>query len=93
MNVETMQLWRAPLIIWAALLLLLAATVGSAFVPLGPFNAIINIGIAAAKTVLVLLFFMKLRSSSALLRLAALAGVFWLSFMFMLTASDYLTRQ
>jgi cytochrome c oxidase subunit IV len=88
-----MQLWRMPLIIWAALLLLLAATVGSAFVPLGPFNAIINIGIAAAKTVLVLLFFMKLRSSSALLRLAALAGVFWLSFMFMLTASDYLTRQ
>jgi hypothetical protein len=36
---------------------------------------------------------MKLRSSSELLRLAALAGVFWLSFMFMLTASDYLTRQ
>jgi cytochrome c oxidase subunit 4 len=93
MNGEILQLWRMPLIIWAALLLLLAATVGSAFVPLGPFNAIINIGIAAAKTVLVLLFFMKLRSSSALLRLAALAGVFWLSFMFMLTASDYLTRQ
>ena len=93
MNAETLQLWRTPLIIWAALLLLLAATVGSAFIPLGPFNAIINIGIAAAKTVLVLLFFMKLRSSSALLRLAALAGVFWLSFMFMLAASDYLTRQ
>jgi cytochrome c oxidase subunit 4 len=93
MKTDALRLWRMPLIIWAALLLLLAATVGSAFVPLGPFNAIINIGIAAAKTGLVLLFFMKLRSSSELLRLAALAGVFWLSFMFMLTASDYLTRQ
>lgn len=93
MNTDTVQLWRTPLIIWAALLLLLAATVGSAFVPLGPFNAIINIVIAAGKTGLVLLFFMKLKSSSGLLRLAALAGVFWLSFMFVLTASDYLTRQ
>jgi cytochrome c oxidase subunit 4 len=93
MKTDALRLWRMPLIIWAALLLLLAATVGSAFVPLGPFNAIINIGIAAAKTVLVLLFFMKLRSSGGLLRLAALAGVFWLSFMYLLTASDYLTRQ
>jgi cytochrome c oxidase subunit 4 len=93
MKTDALRLWRMPLIIWATLLLLLAATVGSAFVPLGPFNAIINIGIAAAKTVLVLLFFMKLKSSSGLLRLAALAGVFWLSFMYLLTASDYLTRQ
>lgn len=93
MTAETLRLWRTPLIVWTVLLLLLAATVGSAFVPLGAFNGIINIGIAAAKTGLILLFFMKLGSSSALLRLAALAGVFWLTFMFLLTAGDYLTRQ
>jgi caa(3)-type oxidase subunit IV len=49
--------------------------------------------IAAAKVALILLFFMKLRSSSALVRLASLAGLFWLVFMFALTAGDYLTRQ
>jgi caa(3)-type oxidase subunit IV len=48
--------------------------------------------IAAAKVALILLFFMKLRSSSALVRLASLAGLFWLVFMFALTAGDYLTR-
>jgi len=44
------------------------------------------------KVALVLVFFMQLQSSSALLRLASVAGLFWLVLMFGLTASDYLTR-
>jgi cytochrome c oxidase subunit 4 len=92
-SASALRLWRMPLLIWLALLVLLALTVGSAFFPLGLFNALINIVIAAMKVALVMLFFMKLRSGSALLRLAALAGIFWLMFLFVLTATDYMTRQ
>ncbi len=90
---DALRLWIVPGAVWLALLVLLAATVGSAYVPLGIFNSIVNMVIAAAKVALVMLFFMTLRSSSALLRLAALAGIFWLVFMFVLTAGDYMTRQ
>ena len=73
--------------------ILLAGTVASAYVPMGIFNTIVNLAIAALKVALIMLFFMKLRSSSPLLRLSALAGLFWLIFMFALTGSDYFTRQ
>ncbi len=90
---SALHIWIVPGAVWLALLLLLALTVGSAYVPLGIFNSILNLTIAAIKVLLVLLFFMKLRASSPLLRLAAMAGLFWLAFMFVLTAGDYLTRQ
>jgi cytochrome c oxidase subunit 4 len=90
---SALRIWLVPTAVWVALLLLLATTVGSAYVPLGIFNSIINLVIAAVKVVLVMVFFMNLRSSSALLRLAALCGLFWLAFMFVLTAADYFTRQ
>jgi len=86
------RVWGAAGAVWLALMLLLIMTVASAYVPLGIFNSIINMAIAAAKVALVMLYFMKLRSSAALLRLAALAGLFWIVFMFILTAGDYLTR-
>jgi hypothetical protein len=35
---------------------------------------------------------MNLVRSSTLLRLGAVAGLFWLAFLFVLTSSDYLTR-
>lgn len=93
MQDETLRIWVVPTAVWFALLVLLAATVGSAYVPLGALNSVLNLAIAATKVVLVMVFFMNLGSSSALLRLAALCGVFWLTFMFVLTAADYLTRQ
>ena len=90
---SALRLWIAPSAVWFALLLLLAATVGAAYLPLGISNTIISLVIAAVKVTLVMVFFMELRTSSALIRLAALAGMFWLIFLFALTAGDYLTRQ
>jgi cytochrome c oxidase subunit 4 len=90
---SVLQLWIVPGAVWIALGLLLAATVTSAYIPLGIFNSVINYAIAAAKAALILLFFMKLKSSSPLVRLASMAGLFWLLFLFALTAADYLTRQ
>ncbi len=87
------RLWAMPAVVWIALMLLLAATVTSAYVPLGAFNSAINLVIAAIKVVLVALFFMRLKSSNALIRLAAITGLFWLSILFVLSGADYLTRQ
>ena len=87
------HLWIVPGAVWVALGVLLAATVISAYIPLGTFNTIINLAVAAAKVALILVFFMKLRSSSALIRITSLAGLFWLVFLFSLTAGDYLTRH
>jgi cytochrome c oxidase subunit 4 len=92
-NVSALGLWLKPAAVWLALLLLLGLTVGSAYVPLGAFNGIINYGVATAKAALVLIFFMHLDRSRGLLRLAALTGLFWLLFLFSLAFGDYLTRN
>ncbi len=89
---SAIRLWLKPALVWFALMVLLATTVGSAYVPLGIFNGIINMTVAAAKVALVMLFFMKVASSSPLLRLTSVAGLFWLILMFSLTAGDYFTR-
>ena len=89
---RALHLWLMPVAVWLALLILLALSVGSAYIQLGAFNTPINLAIAAVKVALVVVFFMQLDSSSTLLRLASVAGLFWLVLMFGLTASDYLTR-
>jgi cytochrome c oxidase subunit 4 len=89
---STLRLWLMPAGVWLALLTLLAITVSASYLPLGPGNGIVSMSVVASKAALIMYFFMKLRSSNALLRLASLAGLFWLVFSFALTFSDYLTR-
>jgi len=79
--------------VWAALMLLLAATAGASFLPLGPAKPFVAYAIAAAKAGLVLWFFMEMRREDGLVRLAAAAGFVWLLFLLVLTASDMLTRS
>jgi cytochrome c oxidase subunit IV len=78
--------------VWAALLVLTAITVGVATLDLGPFNPIVALGIASVKALLVLLFFMELRYSTALTKVAVVAAVFFLMLLVGLSLSDYLTR-
>lgn len=85
-------LWGRNLLIWAALLALLAATCAMAYVPLGALNAPIGLAIAAVKAGLVGALFMSLLHSSSLIRLAAAAGFFWLLILFALSLSDFLMR-
>jgi len=87
-----LHLWFMPTAIWLSLLVLLAITVSASFLPLGAGNGIVSMSVVICKAALIMYFFMKLRSSSALLRLASVAGLFWLLFTFSLTFSDYLTR-
>ena len=83
---------RRLVIAWAALLLLLALTVGSAFLPLGRGNAALNFAIAAAKTCIVALVFMDLARSAPAVRLAAIIGVVWLAILGGLALADLLAR-
>jgi cytochrome c oxidase subunit 4 len=83
---------RLVLRCWLALVVLLALTTASAFVPLGSANLFISLGIAFAKALIVLLFFMELKTSAALVRVFAAAGFFWLMIMIALTSADYTHR-
>lgn len=83
---------RPYVIVWVALLLLLALTYGLAEVNLGPFNNVAALGIAITKMMLVVLIFMHGRFEKALTWVFIIAGVVWLLIMVDLTLSDYLTR-
>jgi len=83
---------RRALLPWAALVALLALTCTLAYVPMGRGNAVVSLGIAATKTMIIALFFMQLRRPDPLLRLAASASLLWIGFMFALTFADQQTR-
>ena len=88
----TRQVWLPNLLAWIALMGLLALTLGSAFVPMGTLNTVVNLGIAGLKAAFVAIVFMGLRRDDPLLRLAAAGALFWLLTLFALTFSDILTR-
>lgn len=79
--------------IWLALLALLVLTIATAFIPLGGLGTAANLGIAAAKALLVAMFFMHLRQSTGLNRLASVLGLLWLGLLLSLTLSDVLARS
>jgi len=84
--------------IFAALMVGTALTVGAAFVDLSAatgipgLNDVVMLGIAVAKAVLVVLFFMHVKYSGRLTALTVLSGVLFLVILLTITLSDYLTR-
>lgn len=78
--------------VFASLLVLLVITAWVATLDLGPWNVPVALLVAAAKTVLIFLFFMHLWYQHGLIRLFALSGFIWLAIMGTLTFADYLTR-
>ena len=79
-------------LVFAALLVLLAATVGIREIDLGFGNIVAAMTIACIKALLVGLFFMHLRYSSKMVLVFAGAGLLWLVILIVLTFSDYLSR-
>ncbi len=75
-----------------ALLVLLLLSAGSALLSLGDFNTVANVGIAVMKVSLVMIFFMRLRSASPLVRMVSLAGFAWLAMLIVLAVADFLAR-
>lgn len=80
------------LFVYLGLLVLLAATVGAAYLPLGVFHTVVSVGIALAKAVLVGLFFMHLRHSLGSTRVLLGVSIFLLLVLMAITMADYLTR-
>ena len=78
--------------VWLALLILLGATTGIAYIPLGWFNTFMSVTIAFAKAILIVLFFMHVKYKAPLARVFACAGLVWLAILFIFTFGDYFTR-
>ncbi len=80
------------LVIFAALLILLVATLGCAYLPLGIFHFPVAMAIATAKAYLIVMYFMHVRYSHRLTAIVAVSAFFWLAIMLALTLNDYLAR-
>ena len=89
---ERREILLQPILGWAGLMLLLGATLGYAFLPGAPGKIVVALAIAAADAALVATMFMRLGQASAIVRLAAIGGVAWLSLLFLFSFADFLTR-
>jgi cytochrome c oxidase subunit 4 len=78
--------------VFAALLLLLFATLCAAYLPLHPFHFAVAMLIAVSKALLIVWFFMHLRHGYRVAGIFAVASFLWLGIMLALTLNDYLTR-
>ena len=83
---------RVNYAVFLALMALLAATVGFAYLDLGPWNFPIAMVIAAVKAALIVMVFMHVRYSHRLTWVFSTAGLFWLAILIALTMTDYLSR-
>lgn len=82
------------LVTYVALLALLALTILFSFVPVSRgYNDAIAIGIACAKGLLIILFFMHVRSQPWVTWFFAGAGFLWLGILLTLSVSEYVGRN
>lgn len=80
------------IVLWLVLLVLLGITWASAYVDLGIWNPVVNIGVAVLKAVLIMWFFMHLNESGSNTRIMAIGAFFWLAILITITLTDYQTR-
>ena len=78
--------------VFIALLVLLLATVGAAYLPLGPLHFPVAMTIAVIKAVLIVLIFMHVLHAHRLTMIICAAAMLWLGIMIALTLADYLSR-
>lgn len=77
---------------WLALVMLHFTILGISMLKLGGAGTPIIVMLAFGQMILVMLYFMELRHSAKLVRVAGAAGFFWLLIQFTLTGSDYFAR-
>ncbi len=87
------RLWRRSALVWLALSLLLATTLGGAYLPIGVWKLPLALTIAAAKAGLVIAIFMGLGQAGGAARIAGLCGVLWVLLLLSLSMTDQTTRQ
>ena len=85
---------RVYLAVFTGLLVLTAITVWVAFQHLGdPWNDVVALAIAVTKATLVVLFFMHVKYSTAMVRLTVISAVIFLLMLLGITWSDYWARK
>ena len=84
-HVDSLQLYFG---VFGALIVLTVVTVGASYVDVGAANTPIAVIIASMKAALVAFFFMHLRHDKPFHALVFVAGLFFLSFLFLFTLTD-----
>lgn len=79
--------------VFAALMALTSLTVWVSYHDLGDLSIVVALAIALTKALLVILFFMHVRHSPPLTRVAVAGGFLWLAILLALTFSDYFSRD
>jgi cytochrome c oxidase subunit 4 len=83
---------KTYLAVFAGLIVATILTTAVAFVDLGPFSVVVALAIAVCKMLLVALFFMHVRHSTALTKLVLAGALLWLLIMIALTLADFHSR-
>jgi cytochrome c oxidase subunit IV len=83
---------KAYWLTFASLLVLTAATVGVAAIPLGRWHTPLALAIAAGKATLVILVFMHTLRAPRLTWIIIGGAIFWFGILITLTLADHLTR-
>jgi cytochrome c oxidase subunit IV len=83
---------RTYYVIWAVLMFFTGVTAGLSFYDLGKWSIVVALLIAGFKAGLVGLYFMHIKYSDPVNRVAAIAGVVFLAILLALTSTDFFTR-
>lgn len=84
---------RPYVLVLLGLLGLTILTVAVAYIDFGhPWSDLVALAIALTKASLVVIFFMHVKGSTTLIKIAAAGGFFWMMIFFALILSDILTR-
>lgn len=78
--------------VFLGLIIATIVTTAVAFVDLGAFSVVVALAIAVCKMLLVALFFMHVRHSTALTKLVLAGALLWLAIMIVITMSDFHSR-
>jgi cytochrome c oxidase subunit 4 len=85
---------RASMVVFVVLLVLLVLTVLAAEVALGhALSIVLALVIAVTKAVLIIIYFMNVRFSDTVTRMASVAGFVGLAILLTLLMADYVTRS
>jgi cytochrome c oxidase subunit IV len=80
------------IVVFLALIVATVVTTAVAFVDLGAFSVVVALAIAVCKMLLVALFFMHVRHSTALTKLVLVAAFLWLAILIGITLIDFNSR-
>jgi cytochrome c oxidase subunit 4 len=89
---HTIDSAKTYILVFLALIVATIVTTAVAFVDLGAFSVVVALAIAVCKMLLVALFFMHVRHSTALTKLVLAGALLWLAILILITMADFHSR-